>query len=136
MRNFQIKSTWKTIHISYFRWIHTTLITIHIVHKTFPSLAQPPTSHILNHLLHSLSNFHQLRSSGAEPVLVLKIENTYYPHCVYTQGQNSVFQTPVIKFKSVRVPTSSPTVFWKRKRVKKNWVKNRKWFRNQFNFSN
>ena len=36
--------------------------------------------------------------TGAEPVLVPTIENTYYSRHVYTQGHDSVYQTPVINY--------------------------------------
>ena len=51
--NLWIKSTRESILISYFGWMHTILITIPIVHQTFPSLQQLPRSHISNHSLHS-----------------------------------------------------------------------------------
>ena len=100
IKNFEIKSTRKAIHTSYFSWMYTTLI----------------------------------RNSGAEPVSVPKIENTYYSHCVYMLGHKSKrkVQTAVrsswsdlgkkSKFKSMRVSTSSRTAFWKGTKVEINLV--------------
>ena len=143
MRNFRIKSTRKTIHISYFGRMHTILITIPIVHQTFPSIQRLPTRHISN--LYFTLILAVWGSTGAEPAWVSKIENTYYSHRVYMQGHNSVFQTPVINSwsylmrKSVQVSGGFnilPNRFWKRKPSKKSWFKNWKWFWNQFNSRN
>ena len=85
--------------------MHTTLITIPIVHQAYPNLLQLPKSHISNHFTpFILINFTPILifticgRSYAEPMLVPKMENFHYYRRPYTRSYNSVFQTPAINF--------------------------------------